>query len=473
MKLKDILKDVKIIETNVDLELDIKGIFDNSRECKENTLFLAIKGFETNGNKYIENAFGSGAVAFVTDEKQHTDKPYILVENARVETSKIANNFYGKPSKKFDVLGVTGTNGKTTTTYLLRHILQEVGKEVGLVGTNQNIIAGEVKDANRTTECALKSQEMLKKAVDFGSDALVMEVSSHALTLDRVTDIEFKIGVYTNLTQDHLDFHETIEEYAKAKSRFFKLCEYGVINIDDEYSGVMIKDATCEILTYGIENDKADLIAKNLELFSNSVKFDVSFKGENQSFELMAPGKFNVQNALGAIGAMLCYGIELSVIAKHLKTSTGVKGRVEVVPYDADFTVIIDYAHAPDGITNVLKTLKEFIKGRLIVLFGCGGDRDKTKRPLMGKAVMEYADVAIVTSDNPRTENPEDIINDILMGIQEFDKTVIIDRKDAIKYALSIGEKDDVIALLGKGHETYQEINGKKYDFDERKIILG
>ncbi len=314
---------------------------------------------------------------------------------------------------------------------------------------------------------------MFREMLDIGITFCVMEVSSHALSLDRVSEIDFIIGAYTNISRDHLDFHKTMDEYAKAKSKLFEKCKKSVINLDDKYAEIMIENSKGKVLTFGIENEKADLQAKNVKLFADKVQFDALYMNECEQIEISIPGRFSVYNALTAIGVCLSIGLNISSIGNALKDAKGVKGRAEIVPFSDEFTVIIDYAHSPDGVLNILKTVKDFAKGRIITVFGAGGDRDKEKRPLMAKAASKYSDVLIITSDNPRTEDPLSIICDIVYGLFEENANykIITDRKRAIHYALSHAKKDDVIVLMGKGHETYQEISGVKNHFDEREII--
>lgn len=473
MKLIDLLKNITDFEHNIDMNIDIEYITNDSRSACKNSLFFAIKGYEVDGMKFAQKALESGAVAVVCQEKPKEDIPYILVGDVREIMAVMSANFYNNPAENVGMIGITGTNGKTTTTYLVKHILECHNKKTGLVGTNQNMIGDEIIETERTTPESIELQKLILDMKKANCSDVIMEVSSHSLVLNRVNAINFTVGAFTNLSQDHLDFHKTFDEYAAAKSLLFKQCKIGVINLDDEYSNTMINSATCEILTFGIDNDKADLNAKNIELKSDGVKFDVWYKNECKAISLAIPGKFSVYNALCAIGCCLAYKISLSDIAKSLITANGVKGRVEVVPTKTDYTVLIDYAHSPDGIENVLKAVKGFAKGKVIAVFGCGGDRDKTKRPLMAKASAKYADLCIITSDNPRTEQPCDIISDILVGMKDAKcpYETIEDRRQAIVYALDIANTDDIIVLMGKGHETYQEINHVKHHLDEREEV--
>ena len=371
------------------------------------------------------------------------------------------------------MLGVTGTNGKTTTTYLIKHILEQAGHTVGLIGTNQNLIGSEAIETERTTPESYELQALFARMRDAGCTHVIMEVSSHSLVLDRVHGIRFAVGAFTNLTQDHLDFHKTMEEYRRAKARLFAVSDRGVINLDDPAADAMLADALCPCLTFSCEKDAADLTARNIGLHADGVSFLANTRGELARVRLAIPGHFSVENALAALGIALQLDMPLADAAKALATATGVKGRVEVVPTDTDYTVLIDYAHSPDGVENVLRAVRGFAKGRVVALFGCGGDRDRTKRPKMGAIAAALSDFCIVTSDNPRTEEPQAIIDDILEGMKDT-KTptrVIVDRPEAIRWALAHARKEDIIVLMGKGHETYQEVNHVKHHMDEREIV--
>jgi UDP-N-acetylmuramoyl-L-alanyl-D-glutamate--2,6-diaminopimelate ligase len=343
---------------------------------------------------------------------------------------------------------------------------------VDLLGTNEVIIGDEVIEASRTTPESIEIQAILRKMLDKGIKHAVMEVSSHALKLHRVDDVQYDVGVFTNLTQDHLDFHDSMEDYLKSKSLLFQRCRRGVINLDDHSANYIIESANCLIYTYSAKDMSADLVARNIRYSPSKVEFEALGIEEIYRGELNIPGRFSVYNGLAAISTAITLGVPLVKAADSLRYCRGVKGRAEVVPTGRDFTVIIDYAHTPDGLENILQTLREFVKGRLITVFGCGGDRDRKKRPIMGSMAEKYSDICVVTSDNPRTEDPEDIISDILQGMTKKDKQVIIpNRVEAIGYAIKNARAGDVILLAGKGHETYQEINGVKYPMDEREIV--
>lgn len=473
MKLIDILKGVNC-EIKGDPNIDISGVCYDSRKSKNKYLFIAIKGFKTDGIFYVEEAIKNGAVAVVTDReiKEYPGITTVLVEDARAAMAKIASNFYNNPTSKLTLIGVTGTNGKTSVTYMLKAILERQNNKVGLVGTIQNMIGDEVIPSVHTTPESLDLQELFSIMVNKGVKYVVMEVSSHSLALNRVDECEFDIAVFTNLSQDHLDFHQNMEEYAKTKSKLFKMAKRAsVINIDDKYSSMMIESSKAKVLTYGIK-DFAYVMAKDIRNSLDGVKFKVQIEDKKEEISLKIPGIFSVYNALAAITVADFLGISLRSVREALSQVT-VKGRFELVETGKDFYVIIDYAHTPDGIQNIMEALKEYKTGRKILLFGAGGDRDKTKRPLMGEVAGKYADFCILTSDNPRSEDPREIISQIEEGIKKTNcpYVVIENRKEAISYALTNAQKDDVIILAGKGHETYQIIGDKVIHFDEREIV--
>lgn len=472
MKLQDLLKGVAVLESTAAPDIEINEVRYDSRAVRPGDLFVAIRGYATDGHQYIGKALEQGAAAIVCEEAP-AGAPAVVVENARRALAEIAANRFGHPADSMVMLGVTGTNGKTTTTYLVKHMLEDAGRKVGLIGTNQNLIGDEVVETERTTPESYELHALFARMRDAGCTHVIMEVSSHSLVLDRVHGIHFAVGAFTNLTQDHLDFHKTMEEYRRAKALLFTISDKGVINLDDPAAGAMLADAKCPCLTFSCEKDAADLTAKNLKLHADGVEFVAATKGDLARVKLPIPGHFSAENALTALGIVLQLGMPLADAAKSLATATGVKGRVEVVPTDTDYTVLIDYAHSPDGVENVLRAVRGFARGRVVALFGCGGDRDRTKRPKMGKIAADLADFCIVTSDNPRTEDPKAIIDDILEGMKgtKTPMQVIVDRPEAIHWALAHAKKDDIIVLMGKGHETYQEVNHVKYHMDEREIV--
>ena len=449
---------------------EISGVYNDSRRVRPGGLFVAVSGFKEDGMKYIPAALAAGAVAVVCERR--CDAPSAVVPDARRALSRIAANFYGDPTSELTVVGVTGTNGKTTVTNLVKHILERsTGGYVGLIGTNEIYDGGAPREAQRTTPESLELQEIFANMREHGVKHAVMEVSSHALALGRVDDVAFDVGAFTNLTQDHLDFHGDMENYLEAKRRLFSLCKKGVVNLDDEAAPRMAEGATCDIMTYG-RAEGAALRAEEIRLGAGEVEFDAVWNGARQHMRLGIPGMFSVYNALAATGCALSLGLGLGEIADAIAECGGVKGRAEVVTTPTDYTVVIDYAHTPDALENILATLRGGCRGRLICVFGCGGDRDAAKRPIMGGIVERCADVCVVTSDNPRTEDPEAIIADIVAGMSQPQKRIVeVSRPAAIHLALDMARTGDVVLLAGKGHETYQEINGVKHHMDEREIV--
>lgn len=465
----------QLLGEKIEQDVNVTGVAYDSRSVEKGNVFVCIKGFSTDGHQFAKMAEGKGAAAIIAEDAVDVSVPVIYVENARRTIAKISSAFFDHPSRKFSLIGVTGTNGKTTVTYLIKSILEAAGKRVGVIGTNQNIIGDKVlltQSTTPTTPNALELQKLFCEMVEENAEYVVMEVSSHALALDRVYGCEFDVGVFTNITQDHLDFHKTMEDYLAAKVKLFDMCKKGVVNVDDAGGQHIIKKAPCNILTVGIEKT-CDIQAKNISICARGSSFDAVMNGCAYPMELAIPGKFSVYNAVCAMGAAHACGISIQSCQKGLAAARGVMGRVEVVPTDTDYTVIIDYAHTPDGLENIISTIQEFAKGRVITLFGCGGDRDRTKRPVMGEIAGRLSDYVIVTSDNPRTEEPGAIIREIEEGVKQTgcEYTVIENRREAIGYALETAKKDDVIILAGKGQETYQIIGKEKVDFDERVIV--
>ncbi len=474
MKLKELLKDVEVLRWNMDPETEINSVTYDSRKVTPGSLFVAITGFATDGNLYIPMALQKGAVAVVTAYAHSEEVPYVQVASDRLALAQIGANYYGHPGKAMKLVGITGTNGKTSSTLLLKHVLEKTrGATVGLMGTMDNWIGAQRIPTERTTPESLDLQALLAQMRDGGCEYAIMEVSSHAIALDRVGGLHYTVGAFTNLTEDHLDFHKTMENYCDTKALLFARCERAVANLDDTWAGRMCAQASCPVLgTSG--KGTADLWAKNMELLSDGVRFTAVHGEEEVPVWVGIPGGFTVYNVLTVLGCALSLGIGLEEAAQALRTAQGVKGRVEVVPTPGKpYTILIDYAHTPDGLENVLTSVKGFCKGRLIAVFGCGGDRDPMKRPIMGKIGTDIADIAVITSDNPRTEDPTAIIRDICAGVspEKENYKVIENRLQAIHYAMDIAEIRDIIVLAGKGHETYQEICGVKHHLDEREIV--
>lgn len=474
MKLRELLQGVNVLETTADMEMDISAVASDTRkEMIAESLFVALSGFAFDGNKYIPAAIEKGAAVVVTAKKPETDVPYVLVEDDRLALARISANFYGHPADAMTMVGVTGTNGKTSVTWLLKQVLERCkGAKVGLIGTMENQIGDLVLATDRTTPESIQLQQLFAQMVDAGCSYAVMEVSSHAIALHRVEGIHFAVAAFTNLTEDHLDFHKTMENYGLTKAELFNHCDKAVVNGDSPWGQRMVAGKDIPVLTTAVDGC-GDLKAENIEFSGEGLRFTAVCGEKRVEVAVPIPGKFTVYNVLTVLGIAMQLGVALEDAAKALKNIRGVKGRVEVVPTPGkDFTILIDYAHTPDGLENVLSAVRGFCKGRLIAVYGCGGDRDRTKRPIMGEIGVRLADLAVITSDNPRTEVPGAIIDDILAGLGTAENYIAIEnRVEAIHYAINIAKKDDIIVLAGKGHETYQEVMGVKYHMDEREIV--
>lgn len=472
MKLSEILKGIEVIGTYQDTE--VLDVTQDSRLVKEGSLFVCVKGATFDGHSVAEQMLEKGAVCIVAEHDLGL-KEQVLVKDTRQTFSYICANFFENPSKKLKLIGLTGTNGKTTTSYLIKQILENTGKKVGLIGTVQNMIGDESYPAKYTTPDPYELQKLFAMMVDAGCEYCVMEVSSQALAQGRVNGLRFALGAFTNLTQDHLDYHKTWENYFSAKRILFENSDIAVTNADDKNGLEIIKGLEFEkVVTYAVNTNDATYVAKNVSFKPNGVEYElVGIDGIGRC-NCPIPGRFSVYNSLCAASCALALGIAYSDVLYAISKSQGVKGRIEVVPTGSDdYTVIIDYAHSPDGLENIITSLKEIAKGRVVTLFGCGGDRDATKRPKMGRIAAELSDFCIVTSDNPRSENPKAIIDDILVGMQGI-KTpfvVIENRKEAIRFAIENAQKDDIILLAGKGHETYQILPTGTIHFDEREVV--
>ena len=473
MKLADLLQNIEVLEVHADLQTELTAVISDSRKVIPGCLFVAVSGFSSDGNRFIPMAMEKGAAVVVTAKKPEQDIPYVLVSSDRLALALLGTNFYGRPAESMTMIGVTGTNGKTSTTWLLKQVLEQTrGAKVGLVGTMENHIGQEIVPTERTTPESIELQELFSRMRDAGCSYAVMEVSSHALELDRVGGIIFDVAAFTNLTEDHLDFHKTMEAYCDAKAILFRRCRRAVVNGDDPWTPRILAGCTAPVITATVGGN-GSLRAENVELRADGVSFTAICGEESVQIQVGIPGKFTVRNVLSVLGIALQLGISLEESASVLATVSGVKGRVEVVPTPGtEYTVLIDYAHTPDGLENVLSSVKNVCKGRLIAVFGCGGDRDPIKRPIMGKIGVDIADLAIITSDNPRTEEPAAIIRDIVAGLGDAKNYEVVEnRPNAIKYAMDIAKKDDIIVLAGKGHETYQEIMGVKHHLDEREVV--
>lgn len=466
-----------------DLDYQITGIAYDSRQVVAGNLFCAIPGFHTDGHLYCQEAYRRGAGAFLVERPESIPEgsPGVVVADAREAMARVSNVFYGEPSKRLWMVGVTGTNGKTTITHLVRAIFEANDVPCGLTGTLHTLIGQESFKVVRTTPESPDLQSILRHMADRGMKAAVMEVSSHALVLARVDTVLYDVGVFTNLTQDHLDFHHDFESYFNAKALLFERlsdarakpgAKAAIINIDDPYADRLIKRVNVPIVRYGI-SPEADLQADMVQIFSRGVQFVVRFpSGERQAVEFGMPGRFNVMNALAAIAVGYVYGLSPASMAEALAHYPGVPGRFERIDEGQAFTVIVDYAHSPDGLENALKTAREFAMGNIGVLFGAGGDRDKGKRPLMGEVAGRLADWTMLTADNPRSEDPLDIIHQIEEGLERVKGRwqVELDRERAIRLALQKGKPGDVILIVGKGHETYQMYRDRTIHFDDREV---
>ena len=474
MKLRELLNGISVLETNAPMDLEIPSVAYDSRKVERGGLFVAISGFASDGNRFIPMAMEKGAAVVVTAKRPEREVPYVLVESDRLALALIGTNFYGHPAKSMTMIGVTGTNGKTSVTLLLKQVLEKtLGAKVGLIGTMENLIGSEVIPTERTTPESFELQGLFARMRDAGCTHEVMEVSSHALALDRVGGVHYDVAAFTNLTEDHLDFHKTMDAYCDAKALLFGRCDKAVINGDDPYALRILRNAPEQTLIIGT-SPAAALRAEKMVLESEGITYQASWKEGEIAVKVPIPGRFTVYNSLTVLGIAMALGISPAACAEALSTARGVMGRIEVVPTpQTPYTILIDYAHTPDGLENVLTSVRDFCKGRIIAVFGCGGDRDPMKRPIMGQIGVKLSDIAVITSDNPRTEDPMAIISDILRGVrEEFGSYVVIeDRRKAIRYAMDIAQKNDIIILAGKGHETYQDIGGHKYHLDEREEI--
>ena len=479
MKLDEITKEYEIQVVQGETNIEVTGVEQDSRKIKNGNMFIAIDGFTVDGHNYINEAIKNGANCIVIEKNvvlDNRDITIIKVEDTELALAKFSSIYYDEPSKKLNLIGVTGTNGKTSITYLIRSIFDAQREKSGLIGTMGTVIDGKLMENKNTTPDSLTIQRYLKSMVDTDTKYCAMEVSSHALALDRVEYMDFQLAVFSNLTEDHLDYHENMESYYKSKLRLFnKSKKYNIINIDDDYGKRILEevDNTVPIMTYGIE-EKAEVYATDINLNNKGVAFNLNSKKGSIPINLNLLGKFSVYNALAASACGIAYGLDLETIKVGLESVTGIKGRFEMIPLEEDYTVIIDFAHTPDGLEKVLTTIDQFAEGRKIVLFGAGGNRDKRKRPIMGETVAKHADLCIVTSDNPRYEDPDKIIEDVLVGVNKVNGNYIAirDRREAIEYALKNARPKDIILLAGKGHETYTIIKDKVIPFDEKEIVL-
>ncbi|MCI8654834.1 MAG: UDP-N-acetylmuramoyl-L-alanyl-D-glutamate--2,6-diaminopimelate ligase [Clostridia bacterium] len=483
MELKKILVGLEGLKVKGDLEIKITGIESDSKKIKKGNMFVAIKGYTTDGHIYIEDAIESGATAVMVEAGCDTkilknikeEITIVMVPDTRKALAQVSINYYNNPSSKFKLIGVTGTKGKTTTTFMIKEILEKVGKKVGLIGTISTYINGKkIADSDRTTPESIELQKIFAQMVKEEVEYVVMEVSSQSLKLHRVDGSEFDVVVFTNLSEDHISEkeHTDMKEYFESKMELFKMCKNGITNADDLYGAKvqrMFPDNKIE--TYGIDNF-AELMARDITVTSSYADFKVKLNGKNERVKVGIPGRFSIYNALSAIAVVQKFGIDTETIKTAL-LEVRVPGRSEIVDNKMELPIMIDYAHSPESLENILQALKSYVRGRVICVFGCGGDRDKRKRPVMGEISGRLADYTIITTDNQRSEKPEDIIAEIEEGIKKTkgNYKTVVDRREAIKEAIKMASKSDMIILAGKGHEVEQEINGKKYPFDERIIV--
>ena len=482
MELKRMLVGLEGLKVRGNLDLEINGLESNSKEIKKDYLFIAIKGYAVDGHKYINNAIENGAIAIIVEEGCNLKElnipeniTVVMAKNTREALAICASNFYNNPSSKFKLIGVTGTKGKTTTTYMIKEILEKAGKKVGLIGTIATYINGKkIQDSDRTTPESLELQQIFSKMVEAGVEVVVMEVSSQSLKLHRVDGCEFDLALFTNFSEDHIskNEHPDMEDYFQSKLKLFKMCKNGIVNVDYlKRAKIPVILTENNITTYGIDN-YANVLAKDITITNAYVDFKVKITDRNERVKTGIPGRFSVYNSLAAICVAQKFGISPEVVKEAL-LEVRVPGRSELVNNKRELTIMIDYAHSPESLQNILQAAKSYTRGRVISVFGCGGDRDTGKRPQMGEISGKIADYTIITSDNPRTEEPQKIVDQIEEGIKKTKGKyeVIVDRTEAIEKAIKMANKRDIIILAGKGHEPYQEINGVKYPFDERIIV--
>ncbi len=453
-------------------QIEISGVTDDSRKVEKGFLFVCIKGPISDGHNYVAKAVENGASVIIAERDLGIENQIIVDDTHRV-LAEACGNWYDNPQKKLRVIGVTGTNGKTSVAYMIKSILEHCGYKSGLIGTIQNMIGEEIYPSKNTTPGVCDLYSLFAQMVQKGCEYVVMEVSSHALHQRRVEGVRFAASLFTNLTQDHLDYHGDMENYFEAKKLLFALSDLAVINFDDEYGKRIISDPKCRIATYSAVSNESTYTAKNIVYRPDGVDYEMVGFGLIGRIKLKTPGRFSVYNSLAAAVCTKELGLPLNEITDALGSFAGVKGRAEVVPCNKDFTIIIDYAHTPDGLQNIVNTFKDCPKNRLVVLFGCGGDRDSAKRPKMGMVAARLADYVIVTSDNPRTEAPDAIINDILEGMKDIPtpRKVIENRIEAINFAIANAKAGDIIILAGKGHETYQILGNNTIHLDEREVV--
>lgn len=480
MKLNEMLTYLLNQKYDLDENPFIHSIEMDSRDVGKGSLFICIEGYTVDGHDYAETAVKNGAVAILAEKELDVNVPVVIVKDTKRAMARLADIFYGQPTHHMHLIGVTGTNGKTTTTHIIEEVLNEAKKKTGLIGTMYIKIADELKTAKNTTPESLTLQKTFYEMMQKDVSHAIMEVSSHALHLGRIHGCDFNVAVFTNLSQDHLDYHESMKDYQFAKGLLFAQLgnrfehdkiKIAVLNEDEEASKEYKKMTAANILTYGIDQ-QADIMAKDIKMTSKGTQFTLITPMGKRTVTINMVGKFSVYNVLAAVAACLASSIDLETIIKAIESVKGVRGRFELVDVNQEYTVIVDYAHTPDSLENVLQTIKQFAEGHIFCIVGCGGDRDKTKRPLMAKIASQYSDEPIFTSDNPRSEDPLMILKDMEKGVTGLHYHVNPNREEAIQYAVKHAKKGDVILIAGKGHETYQQIGDKTFDFDDREIAM-
>lgn len=480
MKLQDLLEHLHLLAPYQGSNPEITSIENDNRKVQKGSLFICIKGYTVDGHDFAESAVKNGAAAIIAERPLSLPVPVIIVNDTTRAMAVLADAFYQQPTKKLHLIGITGTNGKTTTSHIIEKIFSDVNHRTGLIGTMYTKIGEQIIETKNTTPESLVLQKGFQQMVEAGVDTAVMEVSSHALHMGRVHGCDYDVAVFTNLTQDHLDYHKTMEEYQHAKSLLFsqlgntfnsKKPKYAILNADDTTSEMFRKATAAHVVTYGIDNE-ADFRAINIKMSAAGTDFELVFKEEKYPLHLQLLGKFSVYNVLASIAAAFVSKIPMKEIISSIESIKGVSGRFELVDAGQDYTVIVDYAHTPDSLENVLKTIQHFAEKRIFVIVGCGGDRDRTKRPLMAEIACRYATDPIFTSDNPRSEDPVAILKDMEAGVQGKIYRTIPDRKEAITAAIEQAAEGDIVLIAGKGHETYQQIGNKVYDFDDRVVAF-
>ncbi len=481
MKLAELIKNINAVAVKGDLEKEISDIAYHSSRVGPGVLFVAIRGNVSDGHGYIDDAVKRGARAVVCERKTDLSVPVIVVKDSRDALARMSSKFFGEPSGKLKLVGVTGTNGKTTITYLLESIFHEAGLEAAVIGTVEHRFMGQRIRSSNTTPESYDLQKLLREMTGAGVGACAIEVSSHALTLERVVGCHFDGAIFTNLSPEHLDFHGGMESYFESKVRLFRerLAEsakqgvFAAINADDPYGQRLAEDVDHNLWRYSLDKE-GDVTASGLELDASGIRMNVGTPSGEFLCRSKLIGRFNAQNILAAVTGALGLGLPLDVVQKGIEKMGVVPGRLQKVENGRGVLALVDYAHTPDALEKVLTHVKDIAKssgGRLIVVFGCGGDRDRAKRPLMGNVVSELADIAIVTSDNPRTEDPEEIIREIVTGMKKGEREIISDRRSAISRAVEIAVRNDVVIVAGKGHEDYQIVGNESRHFDDREVL--